>query len=501
MPRSKKPAPTTTEPEEIGPADVAPIVLTKKAKPPKLDPTLDIAANFLRLHAAKLVRVRDLVTNAYGGDCDAQRELAFLRQMKADGRFEISGASNENYVALIGAPVQLNDPGAAADGTSTVVVDLPKDEQQEPKAAPDETAAVFGVDPAVAGADQTVEVPTKSLGEMMKESLEHAKLPYPVSAGTPVILVTEGSADSPAKIKAIHDHGASFTYDLLMPDGGTIDGVPARRIKADPEIERFYGDQALHLQLLEKHQEKGRELAQRHAKAIEVENRLAKELASHREDIKEMALAMANHLRADPYQLELEDLMGGKPGKQQTIRMTPPAAPPAAAEAPPAPKVVDDVPELQRRIAAGDVISDQHLVDQRLDELIAAALPANASTGKPPKLVPLAYEGQRLVLVDVQDGVAVLLPVLSAMEWANLEDEFGPKRATPGEQQTAQQAKGGKHCGMPVKVGRSTVYLAPEKDALLLRVPPALQIFGAEPAMAAAGAACGKDAAAGPDSN
>lgn len=315
----------------------------------------------------------------------------------------------------------------------------------------------------------------KTLGEHVAEAQGRAqKIPWKHDIGSSVLLLTEGQPPRKAVIRNITDQGAFAHYDLnLGGDGGTVDGVEAWRIGRDLDAEGRLEQVSQRLALHERHHQRGAELSQRYLEQRAEEARLAEVLSKHKKKIQETVEDLAEHNRKDPNQLELQDAIASEaPGEYA-------AGQPAATT-------------ISTRVAAGDVI-ELAALPFGFDALRSARLDATASTGKPQRIVPAAINGADFVLADVQNGVAVLLPVLSEKEWFGGPpfEKYGPAKDLPSDD-VERLAAGGKLNGCPVKVGRSTRYIGDEASALLVRLPADLANSGdADPAPS------GKDAAAG----
>jgi hypothetical protein len=314
----------------------------------------------------------------------------------------------------------------------------------------------------------------KTLGEHVADAEGRVqKIPWKHDIGSSVLLLTEGQPPRKAVIRNIADQGAFAHYDLnLGADGGTVDGVEAWRIGRDLDAEGELAQLRDHLALLQRHNDRAKELAQKHVEMEAEERRLAEVLSTHRKSMHECAAKLAQHVRSDPGQTDLRDVVG--------------EAEYPAGEGKPAAGAI------ATRVAAGDVIELADL-PFGFDALRSARLDATASTGKPQRIVPAAINGADFVLADVQDGVAVLLPVLTEKEWFGGPpfEKYGPAKDLPSDD-VERLAAGGKLNGCPVKVGRSTRYIGDEASALLVRLPADLAGAGDDEVLFS-----GKDAAAG----
>jgi hypothetical protein len=466
--KAKSPAAAPREPEELNDRTVAGDVqaATAAATPIKTERSLDILAEYLSQQSEPLVPVRDAMVAAYGGKCDPDRELATLRIVKDDDRFVIERSHpGINRIGLVNMVAEIS--------TRTLIKRLPGTTTETSNAA----------------------APAKTLGEHVataKASAQH--IPWKHGIGSSVMLLTEGQPPKRATIRNIQSHGAFGLYDLnLGGAGGTIDGVPANRIGRDLDAEGELADLRIENAALRRHADKGAEIAQKHIQMAAVERQMAEVLKKHREAMEAVASQLEEHARSEPGQQDLRDVVGdGTPAKPapgpsrgEKLKAPPKASEDklAAAGDPPTPPAARGVIELD---ATGVT----------MDQLQAAAVnQATASTGKPQQVKPVKPKGLGAhVLGHVQDGVAVLLPLYSKDEWAKgWQALYGVPLDLPTVNTPERLAKGGKLNGTPVRVGRATLYVGAEKNALLVRLPP-LQL-APEPETKAVG----KEAAAGAD--
>lgn len=355
---------------------------------------------------------------------------------------------------------------------------------RKPKPAPATEPEVLNQDSVQEDAAQAARVAdanaridqAKTLGEHVEDAQDRAqKIPWKVDIGSSVLLLSHaGNQTQKAIIRNIHDHGAYALYDLNLSSGGTIDGLPAHQIGRDLDAEGELAGLRERLALEARHRERGREMAQKHFEMEAEDRRLAEVHAAHRTAMRALAAKLAEHVRTDPGQTDIRDIVGeGKPEY------------PKGADTPAGSAIA-------ARVAAGDVIELKDLAFG-FEALRSARFDATASTGKPQRIVPASINESDYVLADVQGRVAVLLPVLTEKEWFGGPpfEKYGPAKELPSDD-VQRLAAGGKLNGCPVKVGRSTRYIGDEASALLIRLPAELAAAGdAEPAPS------GKDAAAG----
>lgn len=199
---------------------------------------------------------------------------------------------------------------------------------------------------------------------------------------------------------------------------------------------------AVHKQL-EKAREIAREMDDCRSEEEELKARAKK--AKENKDI--LADALANLVKGDT-QTEIGEIIDPS-DLQQPIEWTP--------------QMVEE------RRAAGDVLT---LGPDAItwDALEVAALSELASTGKPQKVKPVQLFGKDYVATDVVDRVVSLLPVLTREEWDDRTANSIPMEL-PNSERSAELEALGPHAGIPVKVGRSVRYLAPDGDALLVKMP------------------------------
>jgi hypothetical protein len=467
--RAAKPAPpraADSEPEVLGdgvdplPEESPTAARAAPAVPAKREPVLDRLVEWLEGQAEQLVPVRVAVTGAYGQPVDAAGELSSLRLIKGDTRFRIVAGSGGNSVGLVaraGAPevqTTLADIGAKIDAALA-----------PPAAAP----ATLGEHVAAAkGRPQ--------------------RITWPHDTGTSVLLLTKGHPPRKAVIRNIHDHGGYVLYDLNVGEG-TCDGVPADRIGRDLDAEGEVAQLRLHIAVLERHRDRGIAIAQRRVEMAKTELTMAEALSKHRKSMAEVDEQLAEHARCEPGQQDIRDVVGdgteGKPKRGEKMAAKPSAKEDKlAAAAPPAPAALSTV-ELE---ATG----------WSIDDLLAARFNrSTASTGKPQQVKPVFRKradgtADAFVVVDVERGVAALLPLWTKEQWAKTQQpSYGYPLELPTTKVPDRLSKGGALNGTPVRVKRATCYLGGDADALLVRLPAA-EAAGAEPARAS-----GKDAAAG----
>jgi len=129
--------------------------------------------------------------------------------------------------------------------------------------------------------------------------------------------------------------------------------------------------------------------------------------------------------------------------------------------------------EVEARRNAGDVLELGPGVIEWA-ELEVAALSHLFSTGKPQTVKPVLFMGKHYVAVDVTDRIVSLLPILSF-------DEFKERHGTgpveiPSDARSADLEALGPHAGIPVKVKRKIYHLAPDKEALLVKMPEEVKV-------------------------
>lgn len=343
----------------------------------------------------------------------------------------------------------------------------PADTEPEVLAAPDDAQAA-----RVADANARID---KTIGEHVAEAQSRpSKIPWPHDVGSHVLLLTDGHPSKKARLRNIHDHGGYAHYSLVLEDGGEINDVEAWRIGRDIDAEGELAQLRERLALEARHRERGREMAQKHFEMEAEDRRLAEVHAAHRTSMRALAAKLAEHVRTDPGQTDLRDIVGEEKPEY------------------PIPEGMNPNLAIADRIRAGDVVELADLLVS-FDQLRAARIDqGTASTGKPQQVKPVTVLEHEYLLADVQQGIAVLLPVLTKDEWAAaMVEKFGPPRDLPSDYNHGL-AMGGRLNGCPVKVGRSTRYLGDEASALLIRVPAELAAAAADEPPAS-----GKDAAAG----
>jgi len=449
--KTTKPETTSAEPEVIQLEREPAAEKLKRGQDQKDRQLLDPAARYLEEHGS--VQIKDLMVEVYGGEHTPDRELSALKKFKEDDRFIICdldhGGRKTNYVRL------------AADEPLTEAADLSYD---EPPALPESKEE------------------TKTIGEMVEAGKNApARIPWKVDVRDRVIYQPPGGEPVHAQIYNIRTADGMTTYDLKTATG-TIDDVPAAMILPDLEAQSQVERAEERTKLLLRHAERGAELAKQHYDMAAVEIKLSDALKKHHKAQDEIAEEMAKHLASDPFQLEIGDAMGdGGRGKKM-------AAPPSASEDKLADHKPIDPDLIARRIAAGDVVDDDTI---EIEQLMAACMDRLTDSAKPQQVVPVKYgeaDADLYVVGSIADGVAVLLPVVDGKFWnENYADPFGPPKKEPGDVVERLEANG-RWTGTPVKHGRKKLFVGPEEDALLLRVPTAT-----EPELVASG----KDAAAG----
>lgn len=459
---AKAPSAPAAEPEVLGCDDE--FEATIKVVPPEpmprgdeqLDPLFERIRDSHPEGSAPADRLDQVVIACYAGDWTPKRELVLLKAIKADGRFVIEPAGKHKLVGI-----RWSAPAAA------------------------------GAAPAPTTPPAAAEPPAKTLGEHVADQKGRPqRIAWPHDVGSRVLLLTPGYDPRKARIRNIADHGSYCLYDLDVEHGGTCDQTPADRIGRDIEA----GDEVERLKLrigaLERHADRSAELAQAHVTMAATEHKLAEQLKEHRAAMAKVADQLAEHARSEPGQTDLRDIVGSgepaaapAPKEEAKKRGKKMAAKPAAAED----KLADAPP-------TGPLLAfavDLHALGLTVDQLLAARFErATASTGKPQQVKPVELSsGRKYVVSDVQAGVAVLLPVISKKDWAEIEAPIlGQPMDLPSSKQSERLAKRGALCGMPVKVGRATCYLGEDSGAVLVRLP-AEEAAGAKP--------IGKDAAAG----
>lgn len=475
--KSKAP-PAAPEPETLNEATVATDAMpadkpARRRRPEKELRALDKLETMLAVEEGPIALQYAIVTT-YGDAWTPERELDVLQLLKDDGRFVVATRDHQNVVSLASAGPQQSTLDKILERVDEVLA----------------------------------EKPAPTLGDAVEKAKRQTqRIAWPHQIGSSVLLLTDGYEPSKGQLRNIHDHGAYVLYDLNI-DGGVIEGVPASRIGRDLDAEGEIAQMRKHIALLERHRARGRELAQQHVEMIAEDKRMAEVLKKHRERTQEVASELADHARADSengdaVQTDLRDVVNEPaPGPSRGAKL---AAPPAAAEdkladapAAPAEEPVAVEKDPMPQTEAGVMTLEQ--ADLSFEELMASRFEqATSSTGKPQVVKPITpmvntADGDfpshgAHVVVDVQDGKAVLVAVYGKAEWKKvMAYEFGEPLTLPFEEQSEQLAKGGRWCGIPVKVGRATCYLGAEQHALLVRLPPE----EAEPEKLT-----GKDAAAG----
>jgi hypothetical protein len=480
-PAARKPAKRTprapaAEPEVLAPpeADAAP-ARPRRREQQSLTELADHLAG-----KDELVPLALAIVEVYGGAWSPDRELSVLKILKDDDRFIIQQRERRSMVGLVAdaAPAVDEPPELTSDHIGTVA-----DAVGAAAAAAENTAAAASTD---AGALERAmgyagREPGLTLGEALEQTQNRpTRIGWKVDVGSHVLFLTEGHPPKKATIRNIHEHGSFALYDLNTSEGGVVNEVEAYRIGRDTDAEGELEALRLENAALRRHHDEGAALAQKLVGMQAEERRQAEALSKHRKAIEAVQEEIAEHARAEPGQQDLRDL----PDVGDTEKAARAPAPDAADPTPEYPIAAGAAPatSVAERIAAGDVLELSELTCS-LDDLHAARLErATFSTGKPQKVKPVDIGGG-FILADVQDGVAVLLPVVPKEDW---QDAWGVRMDLPSE--------GTLLVGTPVKVGRSLRWIGPNDEALLVRLPAEM------PPAADAGADAppsGKDAAAG----
>jgi hypothetical protein len=395
------------------------------------------------------------MAEAYGGRWSPDRELAALKLIKADKRFVISSVDRKTFVGLS----QLVDAAETQQALDTAKAAAAGDAGQ--------TTLDQVVDENGAAAASAAEAPAKTLGEHVKDAKGRPKaIAWPHDVGSHVLLITDGHPPSKATIRNIHRSGEVELYDLNMQNGGTTDGVPAYRIGRDLDMEGELQSLRDRLAMEKRHTARSKQLAELYAAQELTEKELAQSLKEHREQMAETARTLAEHARTDPGQKTIFDA-GVDKAEAPKPRQARKDAKPSPAE-----DKLADAPKTKN-----EVYSDVDEIELTVAQIEASRFEqSTASTGKPQKVHPVAptYDGEShgpCVLVDVQDGVAVLLPVLTKAEWQDtMAEKYGQPAKLPSDERLAPLAAGGRWCGIPVKVGRATCYLGSSERAVLVRI-------------------------------
>ncbi len=261
-----------------------------------------------------------------------------------------------------------------------------------------------------------------------------------------------------AQITNMQTTGNVTLYDLKTEGGKKLKQVPAFEIQqlSDQESKALH-DEAKFLKLI-KHNEDGQHLAQLLAKEQAEEVEQAGQLKATRKRIDKIREQIDAHLCGVPLDDQMKIDMSHDDG---TGSVSSPAVSTTAQE------------RLLGRITGKDTLelaSDSPV----WDKLDAATLKAEASTGKPPKVVPVEIPQApgHWVCINCQDRIAVLLQAYPKGDWnTKYGEKFGKPRELPSDEPSVQQSAGGPLTGSPVKYGRSTWFLAPLDEALLLPLP------------------------------
>lgn len=433
------------------------IAAEQKAKG-RLDPFIDRAVDWIKGQAAAgngpvVVKVDDLLAEVYATPkANAAAVLGFLKQAKMDGRLTITNRDGVNYVSY--GDIQ---PAAA---TPDHIADARK------KAEP-----------------VSKDTETKTLGEHLKDAQNRpARAAFEHGPGSWVAYVTsESDAETEvvvcAQIKNMQTNGGITLYTIKTEAGNIYKDVPSDMIGqlAAQELSRIKD----HAQLvsLQKHNEMGQRLAQMLADEQAREVTEKEELAATRARIKELRMKIDAHLAGatldDQQQIDYDDDGAGKVTTPKTDGVD--AQPIPGAQMRNDGKPTTPAERLMARIVAKDTL-ELTGDNQPWEKLEAATLKGTDSIGKPAKVVPLTIDHApgKWVVVDIQDSTAVLLRAYPGDEWRTLfEEKFGAPRDIPNQALTAKAEAGGQWIGYPVKIGRSTMHLAPLDDALLIRMPAA----------------------------
>lgn len=421
MARPKKNA---TPPPKIDVARQA-LAAEKKAKR-KVDPFMDKAVNWLKGHSGAdgevpVLPIELVLTEAYEmANPNAAAVLGFMKQASRDPRLNVQNKDGKESISIA---------------------------QEEP-------------------ADET-----KTLAEHVAEAEgKPTKIPFPHQIGTWVAYVREQGTFS-AKILNIHTTGNVSLYDLKMEDGKTIKQVPAFEISQIQagELGRIKAEE--HSNALQKHADHGRKLGQRRNEIMAQEVADSEALKATRKRLAKIEEQISNHLgmSLENGQQEL-DLEVEDDGEAEISDATPAND---ALEHLPGKSLAEEtaIDRLRARIIAKDVLELEDGA-QPWAALKDAAIQGTASTGKPPRIKPFKLDqaAGSWVVVDQSDGVVVLLKAVTKEEWLqNYQEAFDAPRDLPNQEPTIKQAAGGPMTGSPVKVGRTTMYLTPLDEALLLQ--------------------------------
>lgn len=444
-PKKNYRTPTANEPEELNPANVngadpARAALAKERKrKAKHDPFIDMAVNWLKSLDVANDAVDTILRDVYAmTNIDAAARLGFLKQVKLDGRLTIIGGGVDCRLAV--ADEQPQEP--------TPATDIAPENKTDGKVVEGKTIADHLAD---AQGRQT-------------------RLPFPHGIGTWVCYAKDDFGVTPAQILNMTTTGNVTMYDLKTEGGKKLKDVPAFEIEQLPAQEEARIRDHAQLTQLQKHNEDGQRLAQMLAAEQAEEVEQAGELKATRKRIDKLREQIDSHLCGVP----LDDQMTIDMDDDGTSTVS------GANYRELRKDIVANLPTAQERLLGRITGNDTlELTDdnQPWDKLHPATLKAEASTGKPQKIVPLTINqapGQ-WVCVGYQERTAILLQAYSKEQWKEkYEAKFGKPRELPSDEPTVNQLAGGPLTGVPVKVGRATLYLAPLDDALLLKLPAAV---------------------------
>ncbi len=460
--KKSKPSPKSQEPEVLGPntaVEKAPakidtaraaLASAQKAKA-KRDPFIDKAVNWLKGETDTTggdvqVDVRILLRQAYQLDrVDASSILGFLKQAKADGRLQIIPVDDVTMITLGGDLKLSGSP-----------------EQEDPAAEPQAEVIPF---PKKDAAEKAEKAEVKTIEQHFIDAQgRQTKLPFPHDVGTWVLLLKD---TKPGRILNMHQSGTIILYDLKLEDGTTMKAIPAFEIEelSKSDAARIKAEE--HNRALQGHADRGAKLAKRKFEIMAQEVADSEALKATRKRLKGIEEKIDQHMGMlpDNGQQELDLDVEEDDGVGEIT---------AAGEAPIAPAAPTTAQErLIGRLAGKDTL-ELTGDNQPWDKLGDATLKAEDSTGKPPQVEPLTIKQApgKWVCVDMQDGVAVLLPALTRDEYkAKYQERFDAPRELPSNEPSVKQLAGGPKTGSPIKVGRTTLFLGPLDDALLLRMP------------------------------
>lgn len=476
----------TTEPETLGPADVADVPIGNSS--------LDKAFRYLA-SKGEPATVAEIAARAYQHECEPGdvHYDALHQNLANDARFVVSTGARGAWVAIAHEPTiteTATEPADAVNGAISQDNDLRPSAETPVK---DSSAPVTEA-PASDGAEQTAEDSPEpaTVGDKVIESVARGgvpHVPFPVEPGTRVIYRAPNGDRIEAVVRNVKTVEGWSTYDLATANA-RFDGVAAADIEEDIAARDLLAQREARMRALEEHWHKGEELAQRIAQMEADEVVLAKDLSEHRKKLEALRDELVEHNGASPF--------ASTPGaRQQTIADAGAPIPKDPPKAPPAEKKPDGwgLDALAARIASNAEWLMLEALGVGHEALAAAALSQTASTGKPPKVRPIEVRDPRggegaeelpYVLVAVQHAgkvpVAVLVKVYPLGAWPF---EAKPLEL-PSDDRTEALRKLGRWAGFPVKVGRKRCVLGRDEEALLVAVPsdadqPLQKALGAPP--------------------